>query len=168
MKKIGGLQVTGKSAWVFIGLILLICFCAFLAGGQSGSLTVEGAVGSSTTANTNMVGSANGPLTQGLNLASIASMSNVACANLWSNLYADPNGYTMVNALQEPDGTCIVDFMDTDGLYYTQTWSSQSNGPVTPGPTVLVTPSGGSSTTTAPTPSGGAFTEMEYARPVVY
>ena len=168
MKKIGGLQVTGKSAWVFIGLILLICFCAFLAGGQSGGLTVEGAVGSSTTANTNVIGSANGPLTQGLNLASIASMSNVACANLWSNLYADPNGYTMVNALQEPDGTCIVDFMDTDGLYYTQTWSSQSNGPAIPGPTVLVTPSGGSSATTAPTPSGGAFTEMEYPRPVVY
>jgi hypothetical protein len=112
----------------------------------------EGATGSSGSAST-VVGTGPGPINTGLNLSNVAYMSNVACANLWNTINADPNGYTMVNALQEPDGTCIIDFMDTDGDYYTQTYSSQS-----------IQKGSGTSSTTSPSKGPNNFNEQVLQR----
>jgi hypothetical protein len=153
----------GKSVY-FAMLIIVLMLCAMLA---AQSFTMEGAVGSSSqtyTAN-NVVGGS--PLTSGVDLGQMAKMDTVACAGLWSGLYASGKGYTMVNALQEPDGTCIVDFMDNDGLYYTQTFSSKSNAAAGGGGGSSVTPSGG--TVATPTPAAhNQYTENGVSRTIIY
>ena len=113
-------------------LLLLVIGCSIVAiVFPHGTMFVEGLV-----SGTGSITSGNGTsLNSGVNLSKISSMNNVACSQMWQNLVADGAGYTMVNALQSPDGSCVVDFMDTDGLFYTETWSSQNNGVVsTPTP----------------------------------
>ena len=126
-------------------LVFLIGLSAYVAtsvnsfGFFGNSLTLEGAVG--------------GPA---LDLGNVANMSNVACAGMWKTLPVAQNGYTMVNALQEPDGTCIVDFMDTNGVYYTQTLSNKTTGTGT--------------TTTNPTLASSAkntFNENKYQKQLI-
>lgn len=101
-------------------------------------MIMEGLVNTGTVTNNN-----GNPLSNGVNLSNIANMTNVACSKMWASLNADSNGYTMVNALQTPDGSCVVDFMDTDGLFYTETWTSQNNG--------ITDPTNTSGPTTTPT-----------------
>lgn len=115
----------GKMMYGFF-LLFLIGLSAYIATTyHSSSVTMEGAVG--------------GPA---LDLGNVANMSNVACAGMWKTLPVAQNGYTMVNALQEPDGTCIVDFMDTNGVYYTQTLSNKTTGVISAAtPNANATPS---------------------------
>ena len=143
----------GGKSFCYVMLIVVILICAMLS---AQSFTLEGAVGSSYTAGTAVGGT---PLTSGVDLGQIAQMDTVACAGMWATMKASGNGYTMVNALQEPDGTCIVDFMDNDGLYYTQTFSSKSNG------------AGGAAPGSAATPTPAAnnqYNENAVSRNVVY
>ena len=108
-------------------LLLLVIGCAILAVVfPHGTRVVEGLV-----SGTGVITGGNGSaLNQGVDLSKISNMNNVACSQMWQNVVADGAGYTMVNALQSPDGSCVVDYMDTDGLFYTETWSSQNNGVV--------------------------------------
>jgi len=133
-------------------LLLLVIGCSIVAVVfPHGTMFVEGLV-----SGTGSITGGNGPnLNSGVNLSKISSMNNVACSQMWQNLVADGAGYTMVNALQSPDGSCVVDFMDTDGLFYTETWSSQNNGVVPTSPT----PSNGGILGT-PTPAGIANAVM--------
>ena len=128
---------------VCLFLLLLVIGCAILAVVfPHGTMVVEGLV-----SGTGAITGGNGPaLNQGVNLSKISNMNNVACSQMWQNLVADGAGYTMVNALQSPDGSCVVDFMDTDGLFYTETWSSQNNGVVptnSPSNGTTISPSNG-------------------------
>jgi hypothetical protein len=130
MKIKGSSLLKRGGKWMYgLFLVFLIGLSAYVATsvGTFGTMTLEGAVG--------------GPA---LDLGNVANMSNVACAGMWKTLPVAQNGYTMVNALQEPDGTCIVDFMDTNGVYYTQTLSNKTTG------------TGTTTTTTNPTSASSA------------
>ena len=138
--KVNSLLKKGK-IYIYIFLVLLVVGCCCISGMfPHNYMIMEGLV------NTGSVTSNNGnPLSSGVNLSNIANMTNVACSKMWASLNADSNGYTMVNALQTPDGSCVVDFMDTDGLFYTETWTSQNNG------NISTAPNNTSGTTTTPT-----------------
>jgi hypothetical protein len=140
--KVNSLLKKGK-IYIYIFLVLLVVGCCTIACMfPHNYMIMEGLVNTGGTVTSN-----NGnPLSSGVNLSNIANMTNVACSKMWASLNADSAGYTMVNALQTPDGSCVVDFMDTDGLFYTETWTSQNNGNITvapnntAGPTVTTTP----------------------------
>jgi len=141
--KVNSLLKKGK-IYIYIFLVLLVVGCCYIAGMfPHNYMVMEGLV------NTGSVTSNNGnPLSSGVNLSNIANMTNVACSKMWASLNADSNGYTMVNALQTPDGSCVVDFMDTDGLFYTETWTSQNNGNITTAPNNTSGPTPSTTTTT--------------------
>lgn len=139
MKLKGGLLKRGGKWMYGLFLVFLIALSAYVATSYgSSSLTLEGAVGGPT-----------------LDLGNVANMSNVACAGMWKTLPVAQNGYTMVNALQEPDGTCIVDFMDTNGVYYTQTLSNKTTG------------TGTTTTTTTGPVAKNTFNENKYQKTLV-
>jgi len=116
----------GKISMCLFLLLLIIGSAIVAVVFPHGTMIMEGLVNG-----TGSITGGNGAaLNQGVNLSKISTMNNVACSQMWQNLVADGAGYTMVNALQSPDGSCVVDFMDTDGLFYTETWSSQNNGVV--------------------------------------
>ena len=128
-------------------LLFLIGLSAYIATTyHSSSVTLEGVVG--------------GPA---LDLGNVANMSNVACAGMWKTLPVAQNGYTMVNALQEPDGTCIVDFMDTNGVYYTQTLSNKTTG-ISATPSVAATPGVNATPSVA---AKNLFNENKYKKTIV-
>lgn len=136
--KANGFKKGGKMMYGLF-LLFLIGLSAYIATTyHSSSVTLEGAVGGAP-----------------LDLGNVANMSNVACAGMWKTLPVAQNGYTMVNALQEPDGTCIVDFMDTNGVYHTQTFSNKTTG-------VVVTPGANA------TPSAkNSYNENKYQKTIV-
>lgn len=111
---------------VFICLFLVILFCAFMTSYFQPSKTMETLINSGSSSGSGSAANAMPNQNNGLDLTSIASMGNVACKNLWQSMFASANGYSMISALQEPDGTCIVDYIDNTGNFYTKTFSSTS------------------------------------------